>query len=139
MYKPTHIPSAQVPLFRTTQWAWFIVAIYYTYGDFLLDIIKNNEQTHETALYWKSNQFHSLTSFGLYSGVFVITNSISKVAELLHKVFSQFPRCVAGNIAIIPPLETRWRVGLFTVLEGLIDQVNARGIKNLTSRRGTED
>jgi len=63
----------QVPLFRTTQWAWFIVAIYYTYGDFILDIIKNNEQTHETALYWKSNQFHSLTSFGLYSGVFVIT------------------------------------------------------------------
>ncbi|GMH56168.1 hypothetical protein TL16_g02073, partial [Triparma laevis f. inornata] len=62
-----------VPLFRTTQWAWFLVSIYYTYGDFLLELLKNNERTHATAIYWKSSQFHALSSFGLYSAVFVIT------------------------------------------------------------------
>merc|ERR1712232_566673 len=35
-----------IPLFRTTQWLWFAVAIFYTYGDFILEILQNNTSLH---------------------------------------------------------------------------------------------
>jgi hypothetical protein len=28
-----------IPLFRTLQWSWFAVAVFYTYGDFLHEFV----------------------------------------------------------------------------------------------------
>ncbi len=71
----THLDTIEekIPLFRTTQWAWFIVAIYYTYGDFMTEIMKNNRALHPIALTFKTPQMQVLSSFALYAGVFVLT------------------------------------------------------------------
>jgi phosphatidate cytidylyltransferase len=60
-----------IPLFRTTQWLWFAVAIFYTYGDFVSDIIQNNQELHY--LLSQKAQYLSTMSFTLYSGTFVLT------------------------------------------------------------------
>lgn len=61
-----------VPLFRTTQWLWFAVAIFYTYGDFVTEIIQSNTQLHYMLSY---TQYLPPVSFLLYSGTFVLTIS----------------------------------------------------------------
>lgn len=60
-----------IPLFRTTQWMWFFVAIFYTYGDFVNEVIQNNAHLH----YMAPSAQHLLTycAFALYSGTFVLT------------------------------------------------------------------
>lgn len=61
-----------IPLFRTTQWMWFFIAIFYTYGDFVNDvIIQNNAQLHYLAPY--AQYITTYCAFGLYSGTFVLT------------------------------------------------------------------
>jgi len=59
-----------IPLFRTTQWVWFAVAIFYTYGDFLTDVLQSNSDLHYLLSY-----AHLLPtiSFILYSVAFVLT------------------------------------------------------------------
>lgn len=59
-----------IPLFRTTQWLWFAVAISYTYGDFITEIIQNNTHLHYMLTY---TQYLPTVSFLLYSGTFVLT------------------------------------------------------------------
>ena len=59
-----------IPLFRTTQWLWFAVAIFYTYGDFVSDIVQNNQELHYLLPYV---QYLPTISFLLYSGTFVLT------------------------------------------------------------------
>jgi phosphatidate cytidylyltransferase len=59
-----------IPLFRTTQWLWFAVAISYTYGDFITEIIQNNSSLHYLLEY---TQYFPTVSFLLYSGTFVLT------------------------------------------------------------------
>lgn len=59
-----------IPLFRTTQWLWFTVAIFYTYGDFVLEIITRNTATHYLLRY---AQYSPSIAFILYSGTFVVT------------------------------------------------------------------
>jgi len=60
-----------IPLFRTTQWMWFFVAIFYTYGDFVNEVVQNNAHLHYLAPY--AHYFFSYCSFALYSGTFVLT------------------------------------------------------------------
>src|SRR3569623_159849 len=62
----------RIPWFRTTQWCWFVVSIFYTYGDFVFDVIQSNPRTHHLISYI---QYMSTVSFVLYSGVFVLTIS----------------------------------------------------------------
>ncbi|GMH46393.1 hypothetical protein TrRE_jg10776 [Triparma retinervis] len=62
-----------IPLFRTTQWMWFAVAIFYTYGDFVNSVMQNSEDLHSTVVAYKSGPIHVLFSFGLYSTTFVLT------------------------------------------------------------------
>jgi phosphatidate cytidylyltransferase len=59
-----------IPLFRTTQWLWFAVAIIYTYGDFVEEIITSNQDLHYLLHY---AQYWSSVSFLFYSGTFVLT------------------------------------------------------------------
>jgi phosphatidate cytidylyltransferase len=59
-----------IPLFRTTQWMWFTVAIFYTYGDFVTEVIQSNPDLHYLMQY---SQYLSTLVFGLYSATFVLT------------------------------------------------------------------
>jgi len=68
-----------IPLFRTTQWMWFCVAILYTYGDFLLEIIKGNQDMHYLV---KWMQYLPSLAFMLYSGTFVLTIATMQVGHI---------------------------------------------------------
>lgn len=59
-----------IPLFRTTQWCWFVVSIFFSYGDFVSDVAQSNQELHYIIPYMKY-----LSSFGfiLYSGTFILT------------------------------------------------------------------
>lgn len=61
-----------IPLFRTTQWLWFMVAIFYTYGAFLSEILQGNQSLHYLLKYM---QYFPSISFLLYTGTFVLTIS----------------------------------------------------------------
>lgn len=56
--------SQQVPMFRTVQWAWFLVAMFYVYGSNFADYF-SPDGTESRYLSW--------FSFGLYWFTFVIT------------------------------------------------------------------
>ncbi|CAM9111681.1 unnamed protein product [Hapterophycus canaliculatus] len=59
-----------MPLFRTLQWSWFMVAIFYTYGDFLHEFVLKHR-----ALLWLSHitMFNAWLSFIAYCCVFVVS------------------------------------------------------------------
>lgn len=59
-----------MPLFRTLQWSWFAVAIFYAYGDFLHEFVLQHR-----ALLWLSpfTMYHAWFSFVLYCCVFVVS------------------------------------------------------------------
>mmetsp|Transcript_17420 Transcript_17420/g.36233 ORF Transcript_17420/g.36233 Transcript_17420/m.36233 type:complete len:559 (+) Transcript_17420:70-1746(+) len=60
-----------IPLFRTTQWMWFFVAIFYAYSEFVVEvIIKSNTKLHYLLGY---AQWAPMLSFSLYTGTFVLT------------------------------------------------------------------
>ena len=67
-----HIIEDTIPLFRTTQTLWFMVAIFYTYSDFIVEVIKSNSDLHYLVIYAK---WQSYIAFTLYSITFVITIS----------------------------------------------------------------
>ena len=65
-----HTIQDRIPLFRTTQWMWFAVAMFYAYGDFLYDLIQSNSKMHP---YMEFAQYLSTASFMLYATTFCIT------------------------------------------------------------------
>ena len=65
-----HIIEETIPLFRTTQWLWFWTSIFFTYSDFVVDVIKGNTSLHYLLSYAR---FHTGFAFLLYSGTFVLT------------------------------------------------------------------
>jgi phosphatidate cytidylyltransferase len=65
------IQGNTIPLFRTTQWMWFGVAIFYTYGDFISEVIQNNSHLHHLGPY--AQYVSTPLAFILYSGTFVLT------------------------------------------------------------------
>jgi len=65
-----HIIEDTIPMFRTTQWLWFCVAIFYTYSDFVFDVIKSNTALHYLLIY---DRLQTPLAFALYSGTFIIT------------------------------------------------------------------
>lgn len=65
-----YIIEETIPLFRTTQWLWFWTAIFYTYSDFVVEVIKGNTSLHYLLDYAR---FQTGFSFLLYSGTFVLT------------------------------------------------------------------
>ena len=71
----THIETIEktIPLFRTLQWAWFGVAIFYCYSDFVMNLIQEDEDNHATLVRTGSLQIVSLATFGMYAGVFVLS------------------------------------------------------------------
>ena len=65
-----HIIEDTIPMFRTTQWLWFCVAIFYTYSDFVFDVIKSNTALHYLLIY---DKLQTPLAFALYSGTLIIT------------------------------------------------------------------
>merc|ERR1712038_780903 len=63
-----HIIEEQIPLFRTTQWMWFLTAIFYTYNGFVVD-------TFYSYLLDSYARFQGGFAFLLYSATFVLTIS----------------------------------------------------------------
>ena len=73
-----------IPLFRTTQWLWFAVAISYTYGDFFRDIIiQGNPELHS---YKRFAHYLPSLSFLLYSGSFVMTIATMQVGHIKFQI-----------------------------------------------------
>jgi len=68
-----------IPLFRTTQWMWFSVAIFYTYGDFIAEIITSNQDLHHFMFYV---QYSTSIAFSLYSATFVLTIATMQVGHI---------------------------------------------------------
>mmetsp|Transcript_26351 Transcript_26351/g.55384 ORF Transcript_26351/g.55384 Transcript_26351/m.55384 type:complete len:285 (+) Transcript_26351:262-1116(+) len=68
-----------IPLFRTTQWAWFSVAIFYTYGEFACEVVQSNPDLHYLVPYAR---YLNTVAFGLYSGVFVLTIATMQVGHI---------------------------------------------------------
>ena len=77
----THFNKIQdtIPLFRTLQWMWFSVAIIYTYGDFVAEIIQKNQQLHYLIPY---SRYNASLAFCLYSATFVLTISTMQVGHI---------------------------------------------------------
>lgn len=74
-----HTIEDTIPLFRTTQWMWFVVAIFYAYGDFLVEVIQNNSQLHYLGYY---AEYFSTLAFVLYSATFVMTIATMQVGHI---------------------------------------------------------
>jgi phosphatidate cytidylyltransferase len=68
-----------IPLFRTTQWLWFIVAVFYAYGDFISDIIQSNSHLHQ---FWPFSKYFGTLAFCLYSATFVLTIATMQVGHI---------------------------------------------------------
>lgn len=67
-----HIIEDNIPLFRTTQTIWFMTSIFYTYSDFIVEVMKGNPELHYLSPYAKLQPY---IAFSLYSITFVITIS----------------------------------------------------------------
>lgn len=78
-----HIIEKTIPLFRTTQWLWFWVAILYTYSDFVMDVIKSNTSLHHLLYY---EHLFNGSVFLLYSGTFMLTISTLQVGHIRFQV-----------------------------------------------------
>lgn len=74
-----NIIHKKIPLFRTTQWIWFCVAIFYTYSDFIVDFIKSNSDLHNLAFVAHLIPY---LAFSLYSGAFVLTISTLQTGHI---------------------------------------------------------
>uniref|UniRef100_A0A7S0T973 phosphatidate cytidylyltransferase n=1 Tax=Pseudo-nitzschia delicatissima TaxID=44447 RepID=A0A7S0T973_9STRA len=68
-----------IPLFRTTQWAWFSVAIFYTYGDFISEVVQSNSDLHYLVPY---AEYSKTIAFTWYSAVFVLTIATMQVGHI---------------------------------------------------------
>jgi len=78
-----HRIDSTIPLFRTTQWMWFFVSIFYTYSEFAVEMIKNNTTLHEWLEY---AQLAPMLSFTLYAGTFVLTISTMQTGHIRFQV-----------------------------------------------------
>ena len=62
--------DVQMPLFRTTQWLWYGLAMMFVYGDF----VKIFSQTHESAAWLVPyTRHHSIATFAVYCVIFMIS------------------------------------------------------------------
>lgn len=75
-----HRIDSTIPLFRTTQWMWFFVSIFYAYSEFAVEMIKNNTKLHEQWL--ECAQLAPMLSFALYAGTFVLTISTMQAGHI---------------------------------------------------------
>ena len=77
-----HIIDSNIPLFRTTQWMWFYVSLFYVYSEFAVEMmIKSNIKLHDHFLGHVA-RLAPVVSFGLYAGTFVLTISTLQTGHI---------------------------------------------------------
>ena len=74
------IQGGTIPLFRTTQWTWFCVAIFYTYGDFITEVVQSNPEFYHHIVPYI--QYLNTVAFMLYSVTFVLTIATMQVGHI---------------------------------------------------------
>jgi len=74
-----HIIQENIPLFRTTQWLWFFTAVFYTYSDFVVEIIKSNTGLHYLL---KQAEILGPLSFAFYAMTFVTTIATMQIGHI---------------------------------------------------------
>ena len=72
--------DSNIPLFRTTQWMWFSVSLFYVYSEFAVEMIKSNTKLHDDLLGYA--QLAPVISFALYAGTFVLTISTMQTGHI---------------------------------------------------------
>jgi len=78
-----HIIEDKIPMFRTTQWLWFCVAIFYAYSDFIVEVIASNTALHYLQIYAQSQSFFA---FMLYSSTFVVTIATLQTGHIKFQI-----------------------------------------------------
>ena len=101
-----------IPLFRTTQWLWFAVSIFYAYSEFAVDMIKSNPKLHDLFEY---AQLAPLLSFILYTGTFVLTIATMQTG---HIRFQLNQLCWTIVVLCITVGQLRWV--MHNIYNGLI-------------------
>mmetsp|Transcript_10244 Transcript_10244/g.30573 ORF Transcript_10244/g.30573 Transcript_10244/m.30573 type:complete len:424 (-) Transcript_10244:1367-2638(-) len=91
----------EIPLFRTTQWGWFTVAIFYTYGEWLRDFAFS-----KPGLHWLLPvlRYHGAVAFVLFSGVLVGTIATLK-RKLIRYQVSHLSWSVTSIVLIVAQLK----------------------------------
>eukprot|EP00040_Diaphanoeca_grandis_P017162 m.89164 g.89164 ORF g.89164 m.89164 type:complete len:446 (+) comp26270_c0_seq1:143-1480(+) len=74
---------ADVPMFRTLQWFWFLVAMFHTYGTFLKKYASDKK-----AMQWvsKSMHMHQMVTFALFSLAFILSIVTIRPKSLKYQV-----------------------------------------------------
>jgi phosphatidate cytidylyltransferase len=75
--------DSTIPLFRTTQWLWFSVSLFYVYSEFAVDVlIKSNVNLHDNSHIVQYVQLAPVISFSLYTTTFVLTIATLQVGHI---------------------------------------------------------
>jgi len=75
--------DSTIPLFRTTQWLWFSVSLFYVYSEFAVDVlIKSNVKLHDNNHIVQYVQLAPVISFSLYATTFVLTIATLQVGHI---------------------------------------------------------
>jgi len=91
----------EIPLFRTTQWSWFTVAIFYTYGEWLRDFSFSKPGLHWLVPIMK---YHGVWTFVLFSVVLIGTVANLK-RKLIRYQVSHLSWSVTSIVLIVAQLK----------------------------------
>lgn len=86
----TSLLEKQVPLFRTLQWAWFIVALFYTHSTEVTKWCQESKGANHAALRWVAGSAIPFISFSSYVVAFV--TSVLTLRPGLYKYQVSSPR-----------------------------------------------
>ena len=75
--------DVQMPLFRTTQWLWYGLAMTFVYGDFVKDFAQTHESAQWLVPYVRN---HSMVTFFMYCVVFMISVGTLKKDSVKYQV-----------------------------------------------------
>jgi phosphatidate cytidylyltransferase len=73
----------EIPLFRTTMWVWFFVAMQWSYGGVSVRLLKIAGFIQGEA---QALRYHTWISFGLYSAVFVVTVATMRKGSVKYQI-----------------------------------------------------
>ena len=73
----------EIPLFRTTMWLWFYVAMHFSYGGTAIRLLKIAGIVQGEA---QALRYHTWLSFGLYSLIFVMTVATMRRGSVKYQI-----------------------------------------------------
>ena len=88
----------RLPLFRTTQWSWFLVALLYVYGETLHDFWSEREQMPYITQHTK---YLNYLVFSLYCAVFISTVLTFKKSLIRYQISQMFWTIVTIALVVI--------------------------------------